>query len=72
MDFRPGIAASICCLEIWSVVAVRLNDVGLQLHFWSALYSSIYLIKYEFAELNVTHLAFLGPLVGAAIRPVGG
>ncbi|RXT05800.1 NarK family nitrate/nitrite MFS transporter [Ammoniphilus sp. CFH 90114] len=30
------------------------------------------LIKSQFAELNVIHLAFLGPLVGAAIRPVGG
>ncbi|MEW9671985.1 MFS transporter [Ammoniphilus sp. 3BR4] len=30
------------------------------------------LIKSEFAELNVIHLAFLGPLVGAVIRPVGG
>lgn len=30
------------------------------------------LINYEFADLNVMYLAFLGPLVGAAIRPVGG
>lgn len=30
------------------------------------------LINYEFADLNVMYLAFLGPLVGAAIRPFGG
>jgi NNP family nitrate/nitrite transporter-like MFS transporter len=30
------------------------------------------LLKTEFAELNVVHLAFLGPLLGALIRPVGG
>lgn len=30
------------------------------------------LINSEFPELNVMHLSFLGPLVGAAFRPVGG
>lgn len=30
------------------------------------------LIKSEFPEVNALQLAFLGPLVGAAVRPVGG
>lgn len=30
------------------------------------------LLKTEFADLNVVHLAFIGPLLGALIRPVGG
>ena len=30
------------------------------------------LIKAEFPEVNALQLAFLGPLVGAAVRPVGG
>ncbi|NDI35212.1 NarK family nitrate/nitrite MFS transporter [Chengkuizengella sediminis] len=30
------------------------------------------LIKSEFADLNVIHLAFIGPLLGAGVRPIGG
>lgn len=30
------------------------------------------LINHEFADLNVMYLAFLGPLIGALARPVGG
>ncbi|MDP5275310.1 NarK family nitrate/nitrite MFS transporter [Chengkuizengella axinellae] len=30
------------------------------------------LINSEFADLNVSHLAFIGPLLGAGVRPVGG
>ncbi|NBI30085.1 NarK family nitrate/nitrite MFS transporter [Chengkuizengella marina] len=30
------------------------------------------LIKSEFADLNVVHLAFIGPLLGAGVRPLGG
>lgn len=30
------------------------------------------LINYQFSDLNVMYLAFLGPLVGAVVRPIGG